>query len=287
MHTSLLDNFDTFSAMGALLAIIDDCYAYKSVVEAEGRSPDALLLKRGAMYITRMLRVFGVITQDDFGFPVGAGGGDYEANVGPMVSALVDFRDKVRAAAKASTPPQGALLKLCDELRDMTMVDLGVKVSDGDGAAVWQLADADALRKERDDKEREKADDAALKALNKLNVKKQDVAKMVAAAVPPEQWFKQPQFASEYSAFDDAGRPSKDGKGEELSKAALKSVDKGLQKQAKEHTKHQESLQKNPGLLESAQSDLAARRAEVEALVAADTILSDDVVQKIKAGLAS
>ena len=28
-----------------------------------GRSPDALLLKRGAMFVTRILRIFGVVTQ--------------------------------------------------------------------------------------------------------------------------------------------------------------------------------------------------------------------------------
>jgi hypothetical protein len=65
-----------------------------------GRSPDALLLKRGAMYVTRILRIFGVATQDEFGFHVGGGNGvGYEATVAPLIDALRDFRDEVSDAA--------------------------------------------------------------------------------------------------------------------------------------------------------------------------------------------
>ena len=72
MHTRLCDNFDTPGAMAELLGIASDCFAYMR----DNGSPDALLLKKGAMYVTKMLRIFGVITQDDFGFPIASGGGE-------------------------------------------------------------------------------------------------------------------------------------------------------------------------------------------------------------------
>ena len=45
------------------------------------------------------------------------------------------------------------------------------------------------------------------------------------------------------------GKPSTDGAGEALSKAAAKNADKLLQKQGKEHTKFNENLKKTPDLL--------------------------------------
>ncbi|KAL3900809.1 MAG: hypothetical protein SGPRY_012387 [Prymnesium sp.] len=169
-HKCLTDNFDTAGAMSALLAITDEAFTYKMKAEKEGRSPDALLLKRGAMYVTKMLRIFGVATQDEFGFPLSAGGGNYEGNVAPFVDAIVRFRDEIRSVAKASSPPQServchdmmlalqtSLLTACDKLRDFKMAELGVKVMDGDDCGTWELADANKLRKERELKEQEQA----------------------------------------------------------------------------------------------------------------------------------
>ena len=79
VHAALLDNFDTPTAMAELLAIVADANTYLAEREAAGGAPDVLLLRRGAIYITKMLRVFGVATQDEFGLPLGAEGGDYEA----------------------------------------------------------------------------------------------------------------------------------------------------------------------------------------------------------------
>ena len=81
-----------------------------------------------------------VALQEDFGFPLGAAGGDFEQTVSPYVTSLVGFRDEVRAAAKAAKAND--LLALCDNLRDFKMVDLGVKLEDKDGGAEWALGGA-------------------------------------------------------------------------------------------------------------------------------------------------
>ena len=125
-------------------------------------APDALLLKRGAIYVPRILRIFGVITLEEFGFPVASGGGDnYEAAVGPMITALVSFRDDVRAAAKAATPPMPSLLDMCDALRDSTMVDLGVRVEDRTEGALWKLDEPETMRREIQAKLAARAESAA------------------------------------------------------------------------------------------------------------------------------
>lgn len=78
--------------------------------------------------------------QDDFGFPIAGGGGDYEAVVTPFVDALRQFRDDVRHAAKDPATQLKDLLVMCDKLRDVTLVDLGVKLKDNEGGAEWQLS---------------------------------------------------------------------------------------------------------------------------------------------------
>lgn len=41
------------------------------------------------------------------------------------------------------------LLEMCDDVRDNTMVDLGVRVEDrADGPSLWKLDDASTLRRE-------------------------------------------------------------------------------------------------------------------------------------------
>lgn len=264
VHDALCDNFNTAGAMGELLGIAADTFAYVRDTAA----PDALLLKRGAMFVTRMLRIFGVITQDDFGFPIASGGGDnYEATVGPVISAMVGFRDQVREAAKAAKPPQPELLAMCDQLRDSTMVELGVRVEDRTGGSIWKLDDKDTLRKEVQAKLAARAEQAASKLLNKVSVKAGELSKAEAAAVPPTELFRQPQFAGKYGAFDDAGKPTADAKGEALSKAATKEVDKVLQKHLKEHSKHEEALKKNANYLDELRAELSARKGDAASLL--------------------
>ena len=58
VHACLCDNFNTAGAMAALLAIVTDANSYVK----DNAAVDALLLKKGATFVTRILRVFGVAT---------------------------------------------------------------------------------------------------------------------------------------------------------------------------------------------------------------------------------
>jgi hypothetical protein len=65
---------------------------------------------------------------EDIGWSVG-GSDDFETKIPPFVDALVDFRDKVRAAVLGGAD-KGSLMALCDDVRDGAMVDLGVRCQD-------------------------------------------------------------------------------------------------------------------------------------------------------------
>jgi hypothetical protein len=64
-------------------------------------APRHLLLRKAAMYVTRILRCFGLLEgTDDLGFPALGGGGDVESTVTPYLDAMVSFRDNVRTIAR-------------------------------------------------------------------------------------------------------------------------------------------------------------------------------------------
>ena len=281
VHEYLSDNINTAGAMGELVAIASEGFAY---LHAAAR-PDALLLKKCALYVTRMLRVFGVMGPDEFGFPIGdGGGGDYEKTVSPFVEATARFRDDVRSLARGADLSAGAMLSLCDELRDKVLVDLGVRVEDrADAAALWKLDDPETLRKEVAAKEAAKAEGAAEKALNKLKLRIAELAKMEAASVPPAEVLKRLPHAAKYSAFDEDGRPTADAEGKPLEKKALKDVEKVLTKHGKEHDKYTAALSKNPRLIDEIVGDIAAKRAGLAAILAeGGALLSEETVDRLR-----
>jgi cysteinyl-tRNA synthetase len=72
---ALKNNFDTPGAVTALTDLVSHINKY-----LEKPNPCVMLVHKAAMFITKMLRMLGVVEgQDDIGFPVGgAGGGNVE-----------------------------------------------------------------------------------------------------------------------------------------------------------------------------------------------------------------
>lgn len=63
----------------------------------DSSTPSAHLLENVALYMTKMLRMFGALPSDEtFGFPVATEGVDAEATVIPFASLVADFREEVR-----------------------------------------------------------------------------------------------------------------------------------------------------------------------------------------------
>lgn len=167
-HAALLDNFNTAGVMSEMLALCADVSehirAASKAAAAGAVVPGALVCSDAAVAVTRLLRVFGVAEQDELGLPLtDEGGGSREMHVTPFAEALVRLRDELRQHAKQAK--DGRLLALCDEMRDATLVKLGVRVEDptgGEAESKWRLDEPAVLQRElaerrerQRDKERE------------------------------------------------------------------------------------------------------------------------------------
>uniref|UniRef100_A0A7S0LM51 cysteine--tRNA ligase n=1 Tax=Coccolithus braarudii TaxID=221442 RepID=A0A7S0LM51_9EUKA len=287
-HECLMDNLNTPGAMAAIFEIVGDSFSYLKEVVV----PNALCLKKAAVYVTRMLRVFGVATQDEFGLPIASaeGGGDREQVLGPVLDVLSGFRDQVRSLARDLPAAQmQEMLSLCDVVRDRQLVDCGVRLEDKAAGGQWSLADPAVMLAEAAAKEAERAEATATKVMRKMQAKAAEISKEGAAALQPSALFDQEPHASKYSADRDAdGKPLKAKGGEELSKAAKKEVDKLFAKQEKAHAEHLKKLDAKPQLIDELKAQLAELRSQLAASVSAgEGVLGEEVLGMLNDALAA
>lgn len=236
MHAALLDDFDTPTAAAALLELVrhGNRYIEEPVVSSS-------VLTSVGRYVTSMLRVFGLIPEStEIGFPLesasagGAGGENKEELLAPYLDALTSFREKVRVAAMGQD--SAAVLQAADELRDLVLPELGVRMEDkGSGrevVSVWKLEDPEVMRMERVRKEAEKAAKEEEKEANRRRLREKEEKNKVA----PEDMFR--HQTDLYSAFAASGLPTHDAKGEPLSKKSLKRLEKEHEKQKEAYAKY-------------------------------------------------
>ena len=190
------------------------------------------------MYVTKILRVFGVVQGNDIiGFGSDGGeGGSKEEVIGPFVDAFVDFREKVRSAAKAKSDP-GQFLKECDAVRDDTLANLGIRVEDGADNSVWKMDDPEAIRKEVEEKRQKAAEAAAKKKKSKMDKLEKDLQTAEKARVTTSDLFKTGAHTERWGSYDDTGKPLTTKEGETLSKSQQKSIAKEIKNQEKAHEK--------------------------------------------------
>jgi len=129
------------------------------------------------------------------------------------------------------------ILALCDNLRDIDLVPLGVALDDQpDGKALVKLMPPSDLIKARDEK-RALADAKAVKkaaAAEAERLKRQQ--RLEKGRVAPEEMFKPPNVPEgTYSKWDETGMPAMDGEGKELSKSGAKKLAKDWAAQKKLH----------------------------------------------------
>ena len=232
VHAALCENVDTPEVMAALCDLVTETNKYLT----DGGEPLALLLRRVAGYVTKILGIFGVVGPDEIGFQGGggAGGQSTEALISPFVGALVQFRDDVRGAARAEKSQ--ATLEICDGVRDGALVDLGIRVEDRAGtASLWKMDDPATLRREMEEKRAAQREAERKKSANKLEKLKKDLAKWQAAAVAPADFFKTPAYAGKFSELNADGFPIKNKEGEDLNKSQTKAATKDLDRHSKAH----------------------------------------------------
>lgn len=240
LHECLQDNIDTPGALLELQGLVRSTNAYMA---AKGRKCNAPALESVGRYLTKMMRVFGVTGNSGGDITYGEDGGSgasREKTLGPMLDAFCEFRDEVRRTARKDMS-QGSkeILALSDEIRDVVLPDLGVRLEDrgNDQASVWKLEDRATLVMEMERKR-----EAEAKRREEVERQKREREAKAAAAlekgrVPPGDMFKQGEYEGKYSAYDETGMPTKDGDGKELTKSAVKGLAKARARQEKLHAK--------------------------------------------------
>lgn len=150
------------------------------------------------------------------------------------------------------------LLALCDQLRDVELVDLGVAIDDQegtlfslrnliagqlishhrfvDGQALVKLVAPQVLRKAREEKLALAAEKLARKADAKAAEEKKRLERLEKGRQAPSDMFR----TADYSAWDEAGIPTLDKEGVEVAKSKLKKLKKDYDLQSKLHTAFKE-----------------------------------------------
>jgi len=233
---ALRDDFDTPTAMATLVDLVKATNVYLE-------TPDKivfLVVRNVASYVTRMLKVFGLILDDDIGFPMqgGAGEGGTEETLTPVLDALMDFRSSVRDKARAND--MGAVLQECDTFRDEVLPPLNIRLEDKTGGkSVWKLENPEE-RKRRE-----------LEALRKQEENERVAAEMAKRdalkGLTPEEFVRQLTLddgaTPKYTKFDEKGLPTHASDGEPLNKNQTKKAAKEFQTQQKKYDKFMKQQQ--------------------------------------------
>jgi len=246
VHASLLDNFKTYEVVQHLVDLVQEANKYigmSSTSTSSSSKPKALLVKKIATYLTKILRILGAVEGcDTIGFGEsgadggGGGGASKEDTVSPFVDAFVDFRERVRATAKSRGNP-GDFLGHCDEVRDETLANLGIRIEDSSDKSIWKMDDPAVIRKEIEDKRRSAREAARTKLVAKHDRLSTDLKKAKQAGVPPADCFRVGEHAEKWGTYDGEGKPLTTKDGKELSKSQQKSIKKESANHLKAHQK--------------------------------------------------
>jgi len=259
---ALKDDFDTPAAIGYLIDLVKATNLYLDGLHNHSqqppRKPVSLVVRNAAKFITKIFRTFGIIPDSaggEIGFPIqttnadgssSSGAGGQEEILTPILDALIDFRSSVRDKARAKDV--GGVLDECDAFRDDALPPLGIRLEDRAGKkAIWKLADAEELMKEREQKLLEKKrKEEEKKAAEEEKRKKDEVNRLT-----PGEFMRKltvdegdDKGKLKYSEFDDAGMPTKFHNGEDLSKAQKKKATKEFKSQKKNYEKYIKNAEK-------------------------------------------
>ncbi|KAF0887437.1 SYCC protein, partial [Crocuta crocuta] len=243
VHEALCDNVDTRTVLEEMRALVSQCNLYMAARKAARRRPNRALLESIALYLTRMLKIFGAIEEEStLGFPVRGPGSslNLEATVMPYLQVLSDFREGVRKIAREQKVPE--VLQLSDALRDDILPELGVRFEDHEGLpTVVKLGDREALLKEREEKRRVEEEKRKKKEAAARRKQEQEAAKLAKMKISPSEMFL--SETDKYSKFDENGLPTHDTEGKELSKGQAKKLKKLFEAQEKLHKEYLQMVQ--------------------------------------------
>lgn len=173
----------------------------------------------------------------------GSSGKAQSAGLKDLANAMDSFEKDLVGLAE-SNGSMGQLLERCDRVRDVDMVQLGVRLEDrGTGGYIWMFDDKEAMEVEQKEAEEKAKAAVRQKIQNKLNQKVKELELGEKAAIPPKDLFQNGSNKGVYGEFDAEGIPTKLANSEELSAKKRKDLVKEMAKQHKDF----EKLQKQAG----------------------------------------
>jgi cysteinyl-tRNA synthetase len=233
LDAALCDSFNTPQAMQVILDLISATNIYMSA------TPSLSVVKEVARWVTRIVNMFGLDSNsspDPIGWTTEAtAAANKEEAAMPYIRLLSSFRDRVRkiAIADPKSPAAKELLALCDNLRDVELADLGVSLDDRESdkgrPALIKFVPAEELKAAREEKERKAREKEAKKEEQRRKLEEEQKKKEEAAKVDPKTMFR----TNEWSEWDEDGIPTKDAKGEEVTKSRTKALKKIWDRQKK------------------------------------------------------
>ena len=203
IHFALCDSIDTPTSMEQIRQLVTMTNIY---MNERNTTVNQLLLRNIAVYITRLINIFGlnssVTAADEIGFTRLTEQQTSSINVEdvamPYVQAFSDFRDGVRTIAISVKNKE--ILTLCDQVRNDVLPELGVRLEDkckkkdnlriirsiwfllvlllaGSNTAVIKFCDPEVLRREREQAALDKKNEQEEKERRKLQQQKEKEAK--------------------------------------------------------------------------------------------------------------
>ncbi|KAK0242105.1 tRNA synthetases class I (C) catalytic domain-containing protein [Armillaria nabsnona] len=238
-RTALCDSFNTPAAIDILRDLVSQTNVY---INSRGKDLNVSVVENVAIWVGKMLRMFGLgegeSTELGWGQDAVEGNVNREEVLMPYLRTLSSFRDGVRQLAmQKSETALKDILALCDKLRDIDLVPLGVALDDQeDGKALVKLVPPADLIKARDEKRAAQEAKAAKKAEAVAAERQKRLQKLEKGRVAPDHMFIPPNVAEgAYGSWNDDGIPLTDGEGKELSKNQAKKLQKDWSAQKKLH----------------------------------------------------
>ena len=239
IHAYFCDNFNTPGVVSTILDLIKKTYEYQEKAE-KVKTLKLHLIYTVGKYISDILKCLGLVYNTDFvDYFRTSGEGDSNKNaeeiLTPYMDVLTKFRHEVKNAIVVEKDEK-KILKLCDQLRDDILPELGVRIEDkGNEGSLWKFFDKEQYMKE---KEKEKE----LKENKKKQKEEEAKQREMKLSMSAKEYYA--TLTDKYSAFDELGIPIKNAKGNDISKEQYNKLKKEFAKHDKQHQKWLEQQNK-------------------------------------------
>ena len=242
IHQYFCDNFNTPGVISTILELIKKVYEYQDKC-SQKKSIKLHLIYGISKYISDILKCLGLIYNTDFvdyfRLSENDGNKNEEEILTPFIDIITDFRGEIKNICIIEKDTK-KVLTLCDKLRDEILPNAGIRIEDkGKGEkSIWKFFNKEEYLKEKE-KEKELKENKRLQ--KEAEAKERELRLSLSAK---EYYAKQ---TDKYSAFDETGVPTKNAKGNDLSKEQYNKLKKEFAKHEKQHQKwlEQQNKKKN------------------------------------------